>query len=309
MSEQPRRNGDDEEPFRPDDPPVEPFDPPIEWPPQPVDPTKSAAVQARVPGAARTIDAHLLATTITAGETATLLVTLRVPSSRSQGQFQGLTMVSERDGPVSVILHSHGFTLLSEPPGPISLTPDRDSPPVAFQLLIEEKKNRWLHLILFQAERVVGELAINDFSSLDGKGRQISKPMLKVQEADLTIVVRTAEPLVEVCSPRERANLYYSKISGITSLTTPFKTLLREKLRALYDESAQATEIERELKIVGSQLSKCLSSELKGLLRRADIRTVMLHHEGDLDFPLELCFGSSVICVGDHPPSEHRKHA
>jgi hypothetical protein len=61
-------------------------------------------------------------------------------------------------------------------------------------------------------------------------------------------------------------------------------------LRALYDETAHPADTERELQIVGVELSRCLGPELRALLRRPDIGTLLLRHDEDFDFPLELCF-------------------
>jgi len=238
----------------------------------------------------RIIDAHLLAITFAPGEIASLTVTLRLPSSRALGQFEGRAAVFEAAGPVVVALEAKGFTLLSELPPPLTLVAGRDSAPAAFQLQIEESSERWLHITLVQDGQSVGELAINNFTSFAGEDRQISGPMHRVRDADLTLIVRAAEDKAIVCSPRDRASLEYQTIPGISQLATPFKAILRDRLRALYDATADAAATARELQIVGVQMAHCLSPQLTGLLRRPDVRTVMLRHDEDFDFPLELCF-------------------
>src|SRR5690348_7363901 len=69
-----------------------------------------------------------------------------------------------------------------------------------------------------------------------------------------------------------------------------FRELLADRLRALYDSSSDPVETARELKIVGVELAACLPADLTKLLRRSDIKSVMLRHEDDFDFPLELCY-------------------
>ena len=218
------------------------------------------------------------------------------------GQFSAEAEVSERDGPVTVALEAHGFTILSQPPAPLEIVAGRDTAPAAFQLLIENLNDRWLHIIVTQAGRQVGELAINDFKSVSGEERRANAPVRSVQEADLTLIVRAAETSAVVCSPRHRASLEYQTIPGIIPLATPFRAMLRDRLRALYDPSANAAEIERELQVVGVELARCLSPQLISLLRRPDVRTVMLRHDEEFEFPLELCFlddAADPFFVGD----------
>jgi CHAT domain len=250
----------------------------------------------------RVIDAHLLAPNFAPGQIASLTVTLRLPGSHVLGQFQGRMVAPLDDGPVTILLQAHGFTILSEPPPPIILVPDRDSAPAAFQLRIENVDDRWLHIIVTQAGRSVGELAINNFASVAVEERQLSVPMQQVREADLTLIVRSGEANAVVSSPRDRACLDFATIVGITPVATSFQAVLRDRLRALYDETANAQEIERELRIVGAELADCLSPQLKTYLRRPDVRTIMLRHDEDFEFPLELCYlddESDPFFVGD----------
>jgi hypothetical protein len=102
--------------------------------------------------------------------------------------------------------------------------------------------------------------------------------------------VRAGESSAIVSSPRDRANRYYQTIAGIRPLEVPFRDMLRAQLRALYDETADAEKTEIELMKVGVDLATHLSSELTTLLRRTDVRTVMLRHDENFDFPLELCY-------------------
>ena len=239
--------------------------------------------------AERKIDAHLLAPNFAPGEIAALTVTLRLPTSVSLGQFQGAANVNV-SSPVAIALETKGFTLISEPPLPILLTEDRDSAPAAFTLRIEEAQDRWLHILLSQDGHPVGELVINDFTAFGNEGKQVEARTLPVREADLSLIVRAADAKVIASSPRRCASLDFQSMPGITSLATPFQTILRDRLRALYDSSANAAETARELQIVGVELARCLSTELVALFRRPDIRTVMLRHDEEFDFPLELCY-------------------
>jgi hypothetical protein len=77
---------------------------------------------------------------------------------------------------------------------------------------------------------------------------------------------------------------------GFKCPPTPFRGLLADRLRALYDDRSDPEETARELQIVGVELAACLPADLVKLLRRPEIRSVMLRHEDDFDFPLELCY-------------------
>jgi hypothetical protein len=235
----------------------------------------------------RTIDAHFLAAVFAPGQIASLTVTLRLPNNPTFGQFKGVAVVSQDDGPVNIHLESKGFTVISEPPPSLTLPADRDSAPAAFQLRIEDTADRWLHVIVVQSGRVAGELVINRFDQLGSETRQAATPMM-TQDADLAVIVRGDTAIVS--SPRERACLFYEALPGIRPLPMPFRAMLQNRLKALYNSSADATKTDRELKIVGVELAHCLSPQLTELLRRADIRTVLLRHDEDFDFPLELCY-------------------
>jgi hypothetical protein len=89
---------------------------------------------------------------------------------------------------------------------------------------------------------------------------------------------------------------------GFNYPETMFRDRLAGRLRALYDASSDAEATERELKILGVDLAQYLPEQLRMILRRNDIRTVMLRHEEAFDFPLELVYLDSAtdpFFVGD----------
>jgi hypothetical protein len=135
---------------------------------------------------------------------------------------------------------------------------------------------------------VAGELVINKFDQLGSEARQAAVPMVQVQEADLAVIIH--EETAIVSSPRDRACRFFERIAGIKPLAMPFRAMLQSRLKALYELTADAATADRELKIVGVELARCLSPQLKELLRREDIRTVLLRHDENFDFPLELCY-------------------
>ena len=240
----------------------------------------------------RVIDANLLGERFAPGETATLTIVVRLPSSRPHGKWQEMLKLDPERGPMRVILEAQGFTILSEPPPPFDLPANRDTAPVAFELRIEEASRRWLHIVIAQEGRPVGELTINDFSAMGGGFAQgvAGSRIRSVAEADLMLVVRAAEGRIEACSPRDRASLDHVTMMGFKYPATPFRDLLANRLRVLYDDRSDPEETARELQIVGVELAACLPVDLVKLLRRPDIRSVMLRHEDDFDFPLELCY-------------------
>jgi hypothetical protein len=143
----------------------------------------------------RIIDANLITERFAAGQTATLTVVIRLPRNPIRGKWQAEVLLDASAGPVKIILEVHGFTLLSESPPAVVVPADRDTAPVAFELRIEEESPRWLHILLTQDGRPVGELMINDFSAL-GRGptqHTVSSPFRRVAEADLMLLVRAGE--------------------------------------------------------------------------------------------------------------------
>src|SRR3954468_20865298 len=102
-----------------------------------------------------------------------------------------------------------------------------------------------------------------------------------IAEADLMLVVRTAEGRVEACSPSDRASLDHVPMTGFKYPEIPFRELLADRLRALYDSRSDPAETARELQIVGVELAACLPADLVKLLRRRDIQSLMLRHEDD----------------------------
>jgi len=250
-------------------------------------------VTRNVPVQTRMIDANLLAERFAPGERAILTIVVRMLSNPARGKWQGMVTLDHERGPVQVVLEAQGFTLLSEPPPPFQMPEDRDTAPLAFELRIEEAHRRWLHVILAQKGRLVGELTINDFSVMSNGPTQAavsSSPFRSVAEADLMLVVRAGDGRIEACSPRERASLDHVTMPGFKYPVTPFRELLADRLRALYDDRSNPEETLRELQIVGIELAACLPTDLVKLLRRPDIHSVMLRHEDDFDFPLELCY-------------------
>src|SRR5271165_2076374 len=252
----------------------------------------------------RLIDANLLTERFAPGEMAMLTIVVRLPSNPPRGKWQSTVALDSERGPVQVLLETMGFTCLSEPSPPFEVPEDRDSAPVAFELRIEEASTRWLHIVLTQAGRPVGELTINDFAAM-GHGpvqHAASSPFRSIAEADLTLLVRAGDGRIEVCSPRDRASLDHVTMAGFKYPELPFRNLLADRLRALYDPSSDPEATARELQLVGVELAACLPVDLTKLLRRLDIRSVMLRHEDDFDFPLELVYLDDAVdpfFVGD----------
>jgi CspA family cold shock protein len=240
----------------------------------------------------RTIDANFFSDRFVAGEMATLTITIRLPHNPTRGRWQGTATFAPELGPIQIMLEVHGFTLVSELPPPLEVAKDSDTAPVAFELRIDEASHRWLHVMLVQKGRSVGELIINDFSAVgQSPAHQVARSAVRsVAEADLMLVVRADEGRVEACSPSDRASLDHVSITGFKYPEIPFRELLADRLRALYDSRSDPTETARELQIVGVELAACLPADLVKLLRRRDIQSVMLRHEDDFDFPLELCY-------------------
>jgi hypothetical protein len=193
-----------------------------------------------------------------------------------------------------VTLEAHGFEVISEPPAPIYVSTDRDTPPIAFELRILEANERWLHVLLTQDGAPVGELAINDFRSFRAGPSQptalVTGTFRTLSEADLTLFVRTGDGRIVANSPRDRACLSDVTIGGFQPPSQPFSAILRNRLKALYDERAEAEETARELQLFGVEMARLLPSDLIQLLRRPDIRALMLRHEEDFEFPIELCY-------------------
>jgi len=109
------------------------------------------------------------------------------------------------------------------------------------------------------------------------------------RQPDLTIIVHPLGRDLMVSSPRDRACLDHVSIPGISISADGFDTFLSKTLRALYDQNRSVAETERQLRVVGHQIGQCLPSDLRSLLLRPDVRTVMLRHDGNFNFPLELC--------------------
>lgn len=240
----------------------------------------------------RTIDANFFSDRFVVGEMATMTITIRLPQNPVRGLWQSTATFAPELGPVQIRVEAQGFTLLSELPPPFDVPQDSDTAPVAFEFRIEEATRRWLHILLIQKGRSVGELIINDFSAV---GQRTSKrfanaAIRSIAKADLMLVVRAAEGRIEVCSPSDRASLDHVQMTGFKYPAISFRKLLADRLRALYDSSSNPENTERELQMVGKELSDCLPPDLIDLLRRPDIRSVMLRHEDDFDFPLELCY-------------------
>jgi mannose-1-phosphate guanylyltransferase / mannose-6-phosphate isomerase len=241
----------------------------------------------------RTISANFSAERFALGEPATLTIVLSLPSLNPVlGRRPGEVTVGAAGGPVQVILEAQGFSLISEHPRPILVPVAGDTVPLAFELRIEEQSVRWLHVLLTQEGQPVGEFMINNFPS-PGAGpaaQTVSSPIHKVSEADLMLAVRTKGGRIEVSSPRNRACLDHVTITGFKYPETPFRDLLSNRLRALYDPNSDPEATARELMLVGAELATHLPQNLIELLRRPDIQSVMLRHEEDFDFPLELVY-------------------
>ncbi len=126
----------------------------------------------------RMIDANLITERFAPGEIATLTIIIRHPRSEIRGKWQGAAALDADGAPVGVILEAQGFTIVSEQPPAIVVPKDRDAPPVAFELRIEEQNPRWLHILLIQDGCPVGELMINDFLAI-GSGQRSEPPLLQ----------------------------------------------------------------------------------------------------------------------------------
>jgi hypothetical protein len=118
------------------------------------------------PATTRVIDANFFTDQFVPGELATLTITIRLPQNPVRGRWQGRATFAPELGPIQIMLEAQGFTLISELPPPFDVPKDSDPAPVAFEFRIEEATHRWLHVMLLQNGRLVGELIINDFSAV-----------------------------------------------------------------------------------------------------------------------------------------------
>lgn len=249
----------------------------------------------------RLIDAQLHCPRFEVGERAYLLVVLRVEGSKPAGSWQ--KQVELELSPVSIRVEADGFQVLSDPPEPIKLVADKDSTPQAFEIEISSLEKPWLHIFLVQNGRQVGELLIKDFSSLTGSEpiKSSSAPFRPISDPDLSLIVRSGESNFTVSSPRDRANFNMYSFEGFKYPDQMTRNAIRAEYKALYDSTSDVDKTERELQLLGVQLAKALPEGLSNILRRSDIRLVMMRHDTAFEFPLELCYldGPDPFFVGD----------
>jgi hypothetical protein len=239
----------------------------------------------------RIIDANLLVDTFEPGAIAVLTVAILLPQTKPRGKWQEEVALDPHRGPVSFSVQAKGFEVVSEPPPPIDIPDDRDSAPVAFQLRITESDERWIHILLTQAGGLIGELAITDFDRLQAmKQVEATGSVRRVNGADLLLTIRSDGEHVEADSPADRANLCGSRIGPFRWPAGDQGSPVRRQLKALYRGGAEPEDIDRDLKLIGVELARCLPEDLVNILTRTDIRTVMLRHDVDFDFPFELCY-------------------
>ncbi|MDE1996813.1 MAG: CHAT domain-containing protein, partial [Rhizobiaceae bacterium] len=94
----------------------------------------------------------------------------------------------------------------------------------------------------------------------------------------------------EVCSPRECAQLDHVSFQGFKYPDAAARQELTDMLDILYQSDAKPEDVERRLKIIGIELAGLLPKDIVDLLRLSKIKSVMLRHEDDFDFPLELVY-------------------
>jgi hypothetical protein len=238
----------------------------------------------------RTIDANLVYEKFEPNASAILTITIRLPESTKTGKWHAQIYL-DLDAGVEIILETKGFTLLSEPPPPIKLPDDRDTAPVAFILRVDEAEAPWIHAMLMQAGSLVGELTINDFSQFNTvRAQSVSVDFRRTTEPDLTLVMRSSEERIEVSSPRKRACLDRVTMTGFKYPKTSFIERLARHMTKLYNGDSNLKDTYRELCLVGKDVARALPEPLITLLRRPDVKSIMLRHDENFDFPIELAF-------------------
>lgn len=235
----------------------------------------------------RVVDARLQAERFEPGETAMLTVAIRLPESRIRGTSQQRISVDLQAGPVAIAVHVEGFKLTSEPHPPIALAADRDTPAYTYEFEILAAEERWIHLILTQAGKLVGEVTINDFAAPREKADAAAQGALRPQDADVLLTIR-ADGVVEAdCADPP---LYGRELGTIRHPTQALRELARERMKRLYSEGESAAEREEELRLIGAELTSCLPSDLLELLRNGRIRKAVIRHQESFEFPIELCY-------------------
>ena len=237
----------------------------------------------------RILDVDMNGGPLVTGTELFLTAAVLLRGSKTFGKWAATIGFDPKAGPVMFHVTASGFDLLSNNKISLVVPVDSDSKRVVFSLRVTEAHVHWICLTLFQEGDQIGQITINDFSALDkAKGQNQQDSVGIFFHSDLTLIARSNSSIIEAWS--EPKNLNGVSLKEFKAPDQRQRVMVRDAIAMLYDPSADPKEQERELKIVGAELRKCLPDDLTTLLTSGEVKTLCLQHDKGVDFPFELCW-------------------
>lgn len=213
-----------------------------------------------------------------------LTATIRMPKSSATGQFKSSEFSVMVDSRVTFRVAFAGFLLNSAPSVERQVPREHDSEPATFIFLAQESETRWIEVSLFESEsnRMLAQVTVSNFALECIEKRQIIR---RADSVDLMISIGK-DLLISADSPRERENLAGVDLGSIGALRQGWQEELDKQVTALYRQKPE--DVERELRILGAEIADSLPQDLRQVLARGRVRTLLIRHTVDNSFPFEL---------------------
>jgi hypothetical protein len=238
----------------------------------------------------RVLDVSLHGGPIEPGRIVTLTLAVLLARSKSRGHWQQPFSFDPSAGPLSFHVEAAGFQIITPFQDSVDVPPDQDSKTYAAVLEVLDGTERWITVIMLQRGRQIADITIDDFSPLQPVEHSTQVPIRPVRSVDLTLLVRRGDRHIEAESPSSALSMYGYDLGQLKELAEAPLAMLGKQLRGLYDKSETPESVEKKLKLLGAELAKCLPEDLRRVLCNNSLRVILLRHDVDFDFPLEICY-------------------
>jgi hypothetical protein len=235
--------------------------------------------------ASRFLDVDLVGD-ISPGERVNVTATIRLSAHTATGEWVAPVAVNPKGGRAIFRLKAHGFALRSNATAERDIPEQEDSEPVVFLLDVLDARERWIELSLYQDGVPLATVTITKFALTRISRKQALR---KAAEIDLTVTVNATADGDELRgdSPKGKENLTDRRFGDLIRPDAQLLEQVYQEIENLYG-GKDPTEVERALKLIGRDISRCIPKDFLDRLASGRIRSLFVRHEVANAFPFEL---------------------
>jgi chaperonin GroEL len=215
----------------------------------------------------------------------------------------GPAEIDTTDPRVAFVCSTEGFKLASASSVSVDISPDKDTEPVVFKLVVGQADRYRITITAYQRGVMRGQVVIPDatalltrlVSAIPGESEEGASDAFRLKavgptlEPSLSLDLNGPDSNILASSPHTVLDWNAKDMGPWRELPAEALELTRKHISGLYTTPPDASKIDREFIILGKQIADLLPSRLVDALSDARLNLLSVQANANFDFPFDFC--------------------